>query len=170
MFKTILVFILVRANVIIFIFTLFIYNSWYDYLFFAITRLPRFLQIPHPVYPEVSIIPKDGGARSDGHSDAATKSAPVRLQTGPTEERGERPCCASSSAAGEKRTEARPAAEARLRRALAGDRCRLCGADGEKESDAEDRRLWACADGGIVPVLFCFNVLKSRRLPVICSF
>lgn len=99
------------------------------------------LKMPHPVYPEVSIIPKDGGARSDGHSDAATKSATVRLQTGPTEERGEWPCCSSASAPGEERPRRQPAAGTSLKRALTGDRCRLRGADGEKESDAEDRRL-----------------------------
>lgn len=51
-----------------------------------------------PLHPEVSIIPKDGGARSDGHSDAATKPATVRLQTGPAEERGEAPRCSSPTA------------------------------------------------------------------------
>lgn len=43
-----------------------------------------------PVYPEVSVNPKDGGARSDGHSDAATKPAADCLQAGPAKERGER--------------------------------------------------------------------------------
>lgn len=62
------------------------------------------LKRPHPVYPEVSIIPKDGGARTDGHSDAATKSASVRLQTGPAEKRGEWACDSTSSALGQNRT------------------------------------------------------------------
>lgn len=52
-----------------------------------------------PLYPEVRKIPKDGGARSDGDSDAAKKSATVRLQTGPAEERGELPGSVGSLAA-----------------------------------------------------------------------
>lgn len=47
-----------------------------------ISQLPAYFSVqkmPLPLHPEVSIISKDGGARSDGHSDAATKSATVRL-------------------------------------------------------------------------------------------
>lgn len=52
------------------------------YLFASISAFPAFFgkqKMTLPLYPEVSIIPKDGGTRSDGYSDAATKSATVRL-------------------------------------------------------------------------------------------
>lgn len=55
----------------------------YLFLFFAfISAFPAFSseqKMTLPLYPEVSIIPKDGGTRSDGSSDAATKSTTVRL-------------------------------------------------------------------------------------------
>lgn len=58
-------------------------NSFYIiYLFASISAFPAFFgkqKMTLPLYPEVSIIPKDGGTRSDGYSDAATKSATVRL-------------------------------------------------------------------------------------------
>lgn len=65
--------------------------TYYLFIFILvyISQLPAASSVqkmPLPLYPEVSIIFKDGGARSDGHSDAATKSASVRLQTGPAEE------------------------------------------------------------------------------------
>ena len=56
---------------------------WDYLLFFAfISTFPAScseLKMTLPLYPEVSIIPKDGGTRSDGYSDAATKSTTVRL-------------------------------------------------------------------------------------------
>lgn len=94
----------------------------------------------HPVYPEVSIIPKDGGSRSDGDSDAATKSATVRLQTGPAEERGKQSCSYSSSALWRRRAGIRTAAEPGWRRVLPGDGCLVRGADGAKEGSAMLKR------------------------------
>lgn len=76
-------------------------DSFYFFPLVFISQLPAYFSVqkmPLPLHPEVSIIPKDGGARSDGHSDAATKPATVRLQTGPAEERGEPPRCSSLTA------------------------------------------------------------------------
>lgn len=78
-------------------------------------------KVPLPVYPEVSINPKDGGAGSDGYSDAAPKPAPVRLQAGPATERGEwgtelcqkRPEAAAGAALGRSGAEGEPRSEAR---------------------------------------------------------
>lgn len=76
-------------------------DSFYFFPLVFISQLPAYFSVHKmllPLHPEVSIILKDGGARSDGHSDAATKPATVRLQTGPAEERGEPPCGSSATA------------------------------------------------------------------------
>lgn len=97
--------------------------------------------MPLPLHPEVSTIPKDGGARSDGHSDAATKPATVRLQTRPAEERGESPCRSSSTAPRWGLGGGQSEAQAAETVAFAGHR-RLRCADGEERAMPErsDRR------------------------------
>lgn len=143
----------------------FIYIFVYISIYLFICLLVHISQSPasfsvhkmtRPVYPEVSIIPKDGGARSDGHSDAATKPAPVRLQAGPAAERGERPCCSGSLAVGQKRAGSQAAAEPSLTRAWTGDRCRLRRADGEKRERATQSAAHgaASAHARSPPVLF----------------
>lgn len=94
--------------------SLFFYCPYLKFVFllfhFAAPRLNLTPPQQLPVYPELSISPKDGGARSDGHSDAATKSATVRLQTGPTAKRGEYWCYLSSSSQRGEGTERRSVA------------------------------------------------------------
>lgn len=123
-----------------------LYIKTFIYLFILVytSQSPAYFsmqKMPLPLYPEVRIIPKDGGARSDGHSDAATKSATVRLQTGPVTERGERPCCPSPLAPGWRCPGSPSAAETAGAAALAEERRCLRGTDGEeRQSSAE--ALW----------------------------
>lgn len=134
-------------------------------------------KIPLPFHPEVSIISKDGGARSDGYSDAATKSATVRLQTGPAEKWGEYRWSATSRTLGRERTGSLSAPEAGETGALAAivvvSAALMEMRARAKSEHREGSRVWACVHGGGPPVLFCLNSgaawVNPADLLLVCS-